>query len=194
MALNPWYGGFGGMTDPWSDPFGFGGFGGGMDLDIDRPFRRRMMRRGPDTSRALKELATPGSLRDTADEFQVQLDVGHFLPNEITVKTTDDDILVHGKHDERSDEYGHVQREFRRRYRLPEHVKPESVSSTLSSDGVLTIHAPKTALSSPTERIVPITPAPAVGRIEGGTTGTTGSTASSTPARSTRSTPSGGAA
>ena len=36
MALNPWYGGFGGMTDPWSDPFGFGGFGGGMDLDIDR--------------------------------------------------------------------------------------------------------------------------------------------------------------
>lgn len=34
------------------------------------------------------------------DGFEVNLDVAHFLPNEITVKTENHSIVVHAKHEE----------------------------------------------------------------------------------------------
>ena len=49
---------------------------------------------------------------ETFDRFrQMCVDVGHFKPSEITVKTTDDNIIVHGKHEERNDQHGFVSRE-----------------------------------------------------------------------------------
>lgn len=53
------------------------------------------------------------------DKFQVILDVQQFIPNEITVKTTDKFIIVEGKHEEKQDEHGFVSRQFQRRYMLP---------------------------------------------------------------------------
>lgn len=53
-----------------------------------------------------------------------------------------------GKHEERSDTYGFVSREFRRRVAIPKGVNPESVTSTLTPDGHLTIMAPKLTLES----------------------------------------------
>ena len=93
--------------------------------------------------------------------------MGNFKPDEVTVKTTDKNIIVHGtspsfffaiccyqtftdfyagKHEERTDEHGFVSREFRRRVAIPKGVNPESVTSTLTPDGQLTIMAPKLAL------------------------------------------------
>ncbi|XP_075987033.1 protein lethal(2)essential for life-like [Anticarsia gemmatalis] len=89
------------------------------------------------------------------DKFQVNLDVQHFSPDEISVKTADGDVIVEGKHEEKKDEHGFVTRSFTRRYELPENCDPANVESKLSSDGVLTITAPKTLLSK-NERIVPI--------------------------------------
>jgi crystallin alpha B len=71
------------------------------------------------------------------------LDVQQFCPNEIAVKTIDNYIVIEGKHEEKEDEHGYVARHFVRRYLLPKGVKPESVTSTISCDGVLTISAPK---------------------------------------------------
>lgn len=76
------------------------------------------------------------------DGFQVCLDVQHFQPNEISVKTENNFVVVHAKHEDKEDDHGYIQREFTRRYQLPEGYKPESVNSTLSSDGVLVIKAP----------------------------------------------------
>lgn len=84
------------------------------------------------------------------------LDVSHFSPEEITVKTVDRCVSVSAKHQERMDEHGFVSREFTRRYQLPEDALPESVSSTLSADGVLTVTAPKRPQLSANERLVPI--------------------------------------
>lgn len=53
-----------------------------------------------------------------------------------------------GKHEERSDTYGFVSRELRRRVAIPKGVNPESVTSTLTPDGHLTIMAPKLILES----------------------------------------------
>ena len=96
----------------------------------------------------------------------MNLDVQQFKPDELTVKMVDDFVVIEGKHEERQDEHGFISRQFQRRYKLPDNVDPSTVVSQLSSDGVLTITAPKKALppSSPNERIVTITQtqAPAV--------------------------------
>lgn len=78
------------------------------------------------------------------DGFQVSLDVQHFAPNEITVKTVKNSILVEAKHDERIDEHGHISRHFTRRYDLPKGFDVHDIVSQLSSDGILTLKAPPT--------------------------------------------------
>ena len=81
-----------------------------------------------------------------------------FKPDEITVKTVNNNVVVEGKHEERQDEHGFITRQFQRRYKLPDDTDADTVVSQLSSDGVLTIYAPKKALPPLSgERIVPIT-------------------------------------
>ncbi|XP_055533240.1 protein lethal(2)essential for life-like [Wyeomyia smithii] len=92
------------------------------------------------------------------DKFQINLDVQQFSPNEIYVKATDNSILVEGKHEEKQDEHGFISRHFVRRYVLPAGHDPEAIVSSLSSDGILTITAPKKALPEPDgTRTIPIT-------------------------------------
>ncbi|XP_060519418.1 protein lethal(2)essential for life-like [Cylas formicarius] len=93
------------------------------------------------------------------DKFQVHVDVQQFKPNEISVKLNDDNtVTVEGKHEERQDEHGYVARSFVRRYQLPDDVDVEKLASKLSSDGVLTISAPKKARGKTEEyREIPIT-------------------------------------
>lgn len=54
------------------------------------------------------------------------------------------------------DDHGFVSREFLRKYRIPAGVDPISVTSSLSSDGVLTVTAPRKQSDAP-ERTIPIT-------------------------------------
>lgn len=91
------------------------------------------------------------------DKFQVILDVQQFSPNEITVKTNSNCIVVEGKHEEKQDEHGYVSRHFVRRYVLPREHDVNDVVSSLSSDGILTITAPKKQPMQQGERVVPIT-------------------------------------
>lgn len=83
------------------------------------------------------------SIKADPDKFQINLDVQHFSPDEITVKTANGYVVVEGKHEEKKDEHGFVSRQFVRRYALPDGISLESVESKLSSDGVLTITAPR---------------------------------------------------
>lgn len=81
-----------------------------------------------------------------SDKFHINLDVQQFSPEEISVKATENSILVEGKHEEKQDEHGYISRHFVRRYALPEGHDANQVVSSLSSDGILTISAPKKAL------------------------------------------------
>ncbi|XP_053619108.1 protein lethal(2)essential for life-like [Plodia interpunctella] len=83
------------------------------------------------------------SIKADKDKFQINLDVQHFSPDEISVKTADGYIVVEGKHEEKKDQHGYVSRQFTRRYALPEGCTPETVESRLSSDGVLSVIAPR---------------------------------------------------
>lgn len=90
------------------------------------------------------------------DGFKVTFDVEQFKPNEVKVKVQDNMVIVEGKHEEKEDEHGFISRHFVRRYSLPKEIDVSQLSSTLSSDGVLTIKAPTLALEEKSERIIEV--------------------------------------
>ena len=92
------------------------------------------------------------------NKFAINLDCSHFKPEEIEVKTIDNNIVIHGKHEEKMDKHGFVKREFTRRYALPNECDAKEVKSSLNARGVLTIEAPKKRLEAikDNERVVPI--------------------------------------
>jgi len=97
-------------------------------------------------------------ISDDKNELRINLDVKQFKPEELSVKVADGFVVVEGKHEERRDEHGFIKRQFIRRYQLPDTVDPNTVQSSLSSDGVLMVSAPKKALPGPdNQRTVPIT-------------------------------------
>lgn len=84
------------------------------------------------------------SIQVDKDKFQANVDVQQFKPEEITVKLEGDNtVIIEGKHEEKQDEHGFISRHFVRRYVLPEDVDAQKLQSRLSSDGVLSISAPK---------------------------------------------------
>ena len=87
--------------------------------------------------------------------LKLRFDVSQYTPEEIVVKTVDQKLLVHAKHEEKSDTKS-VYREYNREFLLPKGVNPESIRSSLSKDGVLTVDAPLPALTSG-ETMIPIT-------------------------------------
>lgn len=87
--------------------------------------------------------------------LKLRFDVSQYAPEEIVVKTVDQKLLVHAKHEEKSDTKS-VYREYNREFLLPKGVNPESIRSSLSKDGVLTVDAPLPALTAG-ETMIPIT-------------------------------------
>lgn len=59
------------------------------------------------------------------------------------MKIVGKDVVVEAEHEERLDEHGYISRRFKRRYVLPEDVEVDLFTSSLSSDGILTLFAPK---------------------------------------------------
>ncbi|CAK9818778.1 Protein lethal(2)essential for life [Anthophora plagiata] len=91
------------------------------------------------------------------DKFQVILDVQQFKPDEINVKVVDKCVIVEGKHEEKQDEHGWISRQFTRKYIIPEQCDIDQVTSTISSDGMLSITAPrKEQPKEVTEKKIPI--------------------------------------
>ncbi|KAK0098969.1 hypothetical protein PV326_011993 [Microctonus aethiopoides] len=100
-----------------------------------------------------------GSSTVNADKnkFQVTLDVQQFKPEEINVKVVDKCVVVEAKHEEKQDEHGWISRQFVRKYLIPEQCDIKQVSSSLSSDGVLTISVPRKDLPAvENERVIKI--------------------------------------
>ncbi|KAG7471351.1 hypothetical protein MATL_G00123690 [Megalops atlanticus] len=95
-------------------------------------------------------------MRLDKDRFIINLDVKHFSPEELGVRINGELIEVHARHEDRQDEHGFISREFHRKYKLPAGVDPCSVTACLSTDGVLTISAPR-KMADIVERSIPIT-------------------------------------
>ncbi|XP_055676553.1 heat shock protein 23-like [Lutzomyia longipalpis] len=87
--------------------------------------------------------------------FEMSLDVRHFKPEEISVKTVDNHIVVEGKHEEREDDNSFISRHFVRRYALPDNCNIQEAVSTMTADGILTVKAPPKAIENK-ERVIDI--------------------------------------
>ncbi|XP_015370481.1 PREDICTED: alpha-crystallin B chain isoform X2 [Diuraphis noxia] len=86
--------------------------------------------------------------------LKLRFDVSQYEPEEIVVKTVDNKLLVHAKHEEKTDSKS-VYREYNREFLLPKGTNPEAIKSSLSKDGVLTVEAPLPALGGP-DKLIPI--------------------------------------
>ncbi|KAJ8983280.1 hypothetical protein NQ317_010530 [Molorchus minor] len=92
------------------------------------------------------------------DTFKANIDVQQFRPDEVVVKVADNTVTIEGKHEEKPDEHGYISRHFIRKYVLPPNCDINQIQSKLSSDGVLTITAPKLGEQKQIEhRQIPIT-------------------------------------
>jgi len=95
-------------------------------------------------------LATPCDLSETADAFQVRLDLPGIKPDDITVQVTGDVLQISGERKEEKEDKGKTYHRLERRsgkfsqsVRLPSAVNEEKVQAEFH-DGVLTITLPKT--------------------------------------------------
>merc|ERR1711902_20058 len=81
-------------------------------------------------------------------KFEVEFNVTDYLPEELSIKTEGDVLIVLAKHETKA-EGGHsyVSKQFEQRFSLPSGVKPEKITSKLSKDGVLTVTAPRENLA-----------------------------------------------
>lgn len=124
--------------------------------DYFKPFEN-MFRQIEQLSSLMNNMGVKERTEADYEKFQVNVDVQHFAPEDISVTVVNGYIVIEGKHEEKLDEHGYVSRQFVRRYPLPEGCLPDTVESKLSSDGVLTVTAPRVLpLPSTGERIVPI--------------------------------------
>jgi HSP20 family molecular chaperone IbpA len=138
----------------WVNDFGHGVHPQEILANIPREMRdlkRRFREAEIKLSGKLSEMVSPTG----KNGFQVSVDVHQFSPSEITVKVTENAVMVEGKHEEREDEHGLISRQFHRRYILPKDYDPESVTSELSTDGILTIKAPPKVVEG-AERVISI--------------------------------------
>ncbi|XP_045469543.1 heat shock protein beta-1 isoform X2 [Harmonia axyridis] len=87
-------------------------------------------------------------------QLKLRFDVSQYAPEEIVVKTVDNKLLVHAKHEEKTESKS-VYREYNREFLLPKGTNPEQIKSSLSKDGVLTVEAPLPAITAG-ETYIPI--------------------------------------
>lgn len=64
-------------------------------------------------------------------KLKLRFDVSQYTPEEIVVKTVDNKLHVHAKHEEKSDTKS-VYREYNREFLLPKGTDPEQIRSSLS--------------------------------------------------------------
>uniref|UniRef100_A0A914R9N8 SHSP domain-containing protein n=1 Tax=Parascaris equorum TaxID=6256 RepID=A0A914R9N8_PAREQ len=98
----------------------------------------------------------PFPLFSDKDEIAIELGVSQFRPEELSVNLRDRELIIEGHHEERSDDYGSIERHFVRQCSLSENTKLDTIESHLSDKGVLSISAKKIAPDGAPAKSIPI--------------------------------------
>jgi len=79
------------------------------------------------------------SICNTGDgqKFEVKLDVPDYKPEELQIKISNNMVTIEGKQ-----ETSFSSKQFYKKFSIPQGVKPETITSSLSPKGVLTLSAP----------------------------------------------------
>ncbi|KAK2153441.1 hypothetical protein LSH36_297g03052 [Paralvinella palmiformis] len=111
--------------------------------------------------------------------FHMSFDVKDYNPGDITVKTDGDNLIITARHED--DVGGHKNvREFSRKIKIPKDVDSDKLTSTLSHDGILTVHAPVPPKYTSVAYVNPTVPATTTSTSVGGATSAASTAASGT--------------
>lgn len=130
--------------------------GMGMDFDDFGSMGTKSSGLGSSSSSLLKVDRPIVQDREGNKRLALRFDCKEFKPEEISVKTVDNRLMIQAKHTEESPGRK-VYREFSRQYVLPEKIDPVTLNSMLTADGVLSVEGPAPpSVEAPRERILPI--------------------------------------
>lgn len=105
---------------------------------------------------ANQEASGKSILRNDQKKFKVALNVSPFEYKDISVAVDYNLLIINGKHQKKSDNYGFVEREFCRKYVLPDDVEIQKMYAVFYiRDKIVKITAPKIQLYNE-ERQIPI--------------------------------------
>ncbi|XP_063586539.1 uncharacterized protein LOC134764004 [Penaeus indicus] len=97
-------------------------------------------------SRDMREEDQAFSVTSDSASLKIVLDVYDFMRGDVKVKVVDEkELVVEGRVEKEEGSSSVSSHSFRRRYSLPHRTDMTHITSVMSSDGILTITAPKTA-------------------------------------------------
>merc|ERR1712018_597519 len=82
------------------------------------------------------------------EKFMIQLELPGFSPEDFSLKTKDDVIIIEASHNTKTDDGSTDTRQFTKEFKMPSGVATDKLGSTYSGAGILTISAPRT-ISAP---------------------------------------------
>merc|ERR1719278_731667 len=82
------------------------------------------------------------------DKFMIQLELPGFSPEDFSLKTKDDIIIIEASHNTKTDDGSTDTRQFTKEFKMPSGVATDQLGSTYSGAGILTISAPR-AIAAP---------------------------------------------
>merc|ERR1739838_58915 len=87
-------------------------------------------------------------LSEAAHNIQVQLELPGFAPEDFSLKTKDNLIIVEAVHEAKNDDGSSKMRKFSKQFKMPAGVVTEKLVSTYSGEGVLSVEASR-VISAP---------------------------------------------
>jgi len=96
----------------------------------------------------LNEAAHNIQVSASNDKFQIQLELPGFAPEDFSLKTKDDIIIVEAVHEAKNEDGSTDSRKFSKDFKMPGGVASEKLASTYSGAGILTVSAPR-AIQAP---------------------------------------------
>ncbi|KAJ6224224.1 hypothetical protein RDWZM_002769 [Blomia tropicalis] len=90
------------------------------------------------------------------DMFELFVEVPNYKPEEVSVSTQDDLIIITGKREETHPQYGYQSKEFTNKYTLPKNIDKSKMTCVFKDRGFLKIEAPLIKQEEPNTRTIPI--------------------------------------
>merc|ERR1711971_1241501 len=131
----------------FKDPF-FQDMVSGMGDGLEKRLAEFSARSMGVSGAGLNEAAHNIQVSASNDKFMIQLELPGFSPEDFSLKTKDDIIIIEAVHNTKTEDGPSDSRTFTKEFKMPSGVVTEKLSSTYSGAGILTISAPR-VISAP---------------------------------------------
>jgi len=131
----------------FKDPF-FQDMVPGVDNNLEKRLAEFSAKSMGLSGAALGEAAHNIQVSASNDKFMIQLELPGFAPEDFSLKTKDDIIIIEAVHNAKSEDGSSDSRKFTKEFKMPGGVVTDQLSSTYSGTGILTISAPR-VISAP---------------------------------------------